>query len=89
MIILRWIDPLPIAKLFAIYNAFFGLFVSIFTFTTGQTQWIPDGLPTGIVAIFLLPILYAFGGFVGGWLLAMIYNTLSKRIKGIQIRGTE
>ena len=47
------------------------------------------GLGLGVAAIALLPILYAVIGFVGGALVAFLYNVIAGWIGGIEVELEE
>jgi hypothetical protein len=71
--------------LYGIVGAVTGLFISIATLMAGSTDGGGLNHVFGVAAIILVPVLYAIGGFIGGYVTAWVYNLVAKRVGGIEI----
>lgn len=66
-----------------IFAPFFLLFSTLGLKASGQA---PTGLmAAGVGIIFILPIIYAVVGFIGGLIGALIYNLIARWIGGIEV----
>jgi len=81
-----------VGKTFGVLYAIFGLIPGvIFTVITllggilSGSKWalVPAGI--GVGAIIFIPIVYGLLGFIVGWLGAVVYNFISKRVGGIEV----
>ncbi len=87
------IGVFSLAKIEAVMGAVIGFIAGIiwaiigtaFIGFAGPGMPFGSGLLFGIAAIVLLPILYALIGFIGGALVAFIYNIVAGWIGGIEI----
>jgi len=88
-IIIRKINVLSLAKVQAIMGIAIGLILgAIFTIISILKNASYQGnydLIFGKPSIIVLPILYGLFGFLGGIIGAIIYNTISRFVKGIDI----
>jgi hypothetical protein len=91
---LRKIGILSFAKINAIMSAFFGLlggiyFAAMSVFAqAGGTSIIP-GIPTfvlGFAFVIILPIIYGIFGFIGGLIVAALYNLFASWFGGIEMK---
>ncbi len=80
---IKEIAPVQLGKILAI---FYGLLSLIFTpIIIMKTISHKDVKPTEIAICFLLPIFYIVGGFIGGIIVAALYNLCAKLVGGIKI----
>jgi hypothetical protein len=98
MIVTR-IGPMSAARiagvLYALMGLIFGLFISVATGAgmmapTGNTNGgLAGGMMLGAAAVFVLPILYGFFGFLTTLIGAATYNALAGTVGGIEIETRE
>lgn len=81
---LKKIGVVSLANLQALAMALMGLFLGLFV-TFGTASMFPIFGGVGILSIFLLPILYGAMGWIGGALIALVYNLVAGWIGGIEI----
>ena len=96
--VLRHIGVLSCAKLMGILYALFGLIVGVFfslfgllglaAGLAGGREGAPGAAVSalfGVGAIIFMPVLYGLMGFVGGLLMAWLYNLVAKLAGGIEL----
>jgi hypothetical protein len=98
------INVLSLAKIQAIFGFIFGLLAGIFwaiaiswinssvdyAGTSANAALMRSALPlSGVGAIIILPFLYAIMGFIGGAIIAWIYNLIAGWIGGIELEFKE
>ncbi len=85
--IIKRIEPIPVAKLagtvYAVLGFIAGIFLSLFSLMGGGAA---AGAIFGIGAVIFLPLLYGILGFVATLIGAWIYNAAAKRVGGIEIQ---
>jgi len=82
--IIRRIDPMSFAKIFAVIYAVMGMIGGIFFAVIGSA--IPGmGSSFGLGAIILFPILYGVIGFIVTAIMAWIYNLVAGWVGGVRI----
>jgi hypothetical protein len=59
-------------------------FIILFFLFGAKSQSNAGGFPGGIFAIILIPLLYAGAGFIGGIIVAAVYNLLARFSGGIE-----
>ena len=87
------IGPMSAARIAGVLYAFMGLFIGcLFSLATMMGTALPPGdnpfaggMVFGAAAVFVLPILYGFFGFVSTLIAAVIYNALASMLGGIEI----
>jgi hypothetical protein len=87
------VDVLSVAITFAVLYAAIALVVGVVFFLislvgaglSNSGAGAIAGVGTGVIMLFLLPILYGFGGFIGGLLVAALYNLAANFTGGIKI----
>lgn len=91
---LKKLGILSFAKMNAIMSAFFGLLGGIFYAVMGvfaQAKGMPilPGIPTfvlGFAFVIILPIIYGILGFIGGIIVAALYNLFASWFGGIEMK---
>ena len=84
------------ARIAAIMGAIWGLIVGIMivvglsvTNFTGRMfqgfEMMGIGPAIGIVGLVAFPILYGISGFIGGYVLALLYNWVAKKFGGVKV----
>ena len=93
MIVTR-IGPMSVARiagvLYALMGLIFGLLLSAASAVGvmapgGDTPGFPGGMMFGAAAVFVLPIVYGFFGFVMTLIGAAMYNALAGMVGGVEI----
>lgn len=88
------IGVLSLAKMMGVLYAFLGLviggFISLFSMlgasiAASQNEGSPLGFLFGVAAIVVAPIFYGCLGFIGGLIMAPIYNVAAKIAGGIEV----
>ena len=90
------IGVLSLAKMLAVVYAFLGLFfggvISLFALMGAAAGSAAGGDTGGVVAmlfgagaVVILPIVYGCIGFVGGLIMAPLYNLVAKVVGGIEV----
>ncbi|PIN75123.1 hypothetical protein COV18_05215 [Candidatus Woesearchaeota archaeon CG10_big_fil_rev_8_21_14_0_10_37_12] len=86
---LRKLGVLSAAKVHALICAIFGLVIGVVYAVVGAVAGVTGGsgllAGLGLLAIIVLPVLYAIFGFIGGLIVAAIYNIVARWIGGIEI----
>ncbi len=92
--VLTRIEPMSMAKIYAVIGAFYGLligvpFACIASMVGSQLSQFSDGGAAvgglGLAAIIIYPIGGALCGFIGGLIGALIYNLVAGWVGGIEI----
>jgi ABC-type antimicrobial peptide transport system permease subunit len=81
---LKRIGVLSLAKLQAILLAFMGLIIGI-PYAIIGTFFLGEGLFTFGIFVIIFPILYAIFGFIGGAIMAFLYNLVAGWVGGIEM----
>lgn len=91
---LRKVDPMSAAKLAGIAGLIWGLVIGILIFAgiavtqymgrfyRGYVEFVPGMTGNEII---VLPVAYAVTGFVGAYILAILYNFVAKKFGGIKV----
>ncbi|MEE9552962.1 MAG: hypothetical protein V3W18_01595 [candidate division Zixibacteria bacterium] len=98
--VLKRIGPFSLAKIMGIIYAVLGLLmgfiisgIALITISPGSALGKSAGSLVGSIfgvgAIIVMPILYGAGGFLGGFIMAVIYNWVSRWVGGIEINLEE
>ena len=89
---LKSIGVLSAGKIFALLYAFGGLiagaFMTLFTFIGADLSKANAGMFSvlfGAASIILLPIFYGIIGFIGGMIMAALYNLIANKLGGLEI----
>ncbi len=86
--ILRRIEPMSLAKVYAVIYAviglLFGLPMACFGAMMGSMVGNGDG-GIGLASIIVFPLVAAIGGFIGGLLTAFVYNLVADRVGGVEL----
>ncbi|MFH1835432.1 MAG: hypothetical protein ABH851_04515 [Methanobacteriota archaeon] len=77
-----------LGAVYAVFGLIPGVIFTVFALLGGilsGSKWalVPAGI--GIGAIVFIPIIYGILGFILGWLIAVVYNIISKRVGGIEV----
>ncbi|MFA6186824.1 MAG: DUF3566 domain-containing protein [Phycisphaerae bacterium] len=83
MKIIKRIAPLQLGKLLAVLYGL--LFLILAPFMIVATIFEKNSNPGKIIFFIFFPLLYALLGFVGGIIIAALYNLCSKFVGGIKI----
>ena len=88
MIVIKRVGVLQLAKilgvLYLLLTAIFCLPAGVFMMLIGGFQGQEQGFIGGI-GMFLLPVLYGVGGFIGGAITAALYNVVASLVGGIEL----
>ena len=93
MIVTR-IGPMSVARiagvLYALMGLIFGLVISVASAVGvmapgGDTSGLGGSMMLGAAAVFVLPIVYGFIGFVTSLIGAAMYNALASTVGGVEI----
>lgn len=94
---LRGMDVVSAGRLMAglyggialVFGGIYGAFLLVASIAGAAIQGDPSMLAGGIVALVIVvmfPFIYAFFGFIGGLLMAAIYNFVAGRLGGLDLR---
>ena len=95
MIEIRSVGAIRCATVFAVLYAFLGLIEALFfipMLALSPPSSAPNAIPPamkplfGVGALIILPILFAIAGFIGGVILALLYNLVTRWTGGLQIQ---
>jgi len=96
---LQRIDVLSAAKMMGVVYACIGLvggfMFAFFSLVMGAAyREYTDvgflfGAVFGVLAVILIPLLYGLMGFVGGAIMAFVYNVLAPRVGGVRFEFTD
>jgi hypothetical protein len=92
---IRSVGVLSVGKIFGAIYALLGLLIGLVFAAIAamggaiaNKQGLPAGLPPaffGVAAIFFVPIIYGIAGFIGGLIMAGLYNLAAGFVGGIEI----
>ena len=82
--IIKRIDPMSFAKIFAVIYAAMGLILGVL-FALFGSLFGRAGAGFGFASIILFPILYGVIGFIATAIMALIYNAAAGSVGGMQI----
>jgi hypothetical protein len=93
---IKRIDPGSLAKIAALFGVIWGLLMGVLflilrtaavEFTGRVFLGFEKVFPivVGVAAIVLLPILYGITGYIGGYIVAYIYNFIVEKFGGVKI----
>ncbi len=90
MKVIKKLGVLSVAKIQGIIMAFVGLLYGILYTIFGNlsdalTEAGMVGTGLGFVGIIILPVFYGVFGFIGGAIMAFLYNIAAEKIGGIEI----
>jgi hypothetical protein len=80
------VNALKIAFIFAVI---YGLLSLVIFTIAGIFGLAVQGEPIGLMLAFLMPILYAIAGFIGGLIMGAMYNLVSRWIGGVEVEVEE
>lgn len=92
--ILKSVGVLSVGKvlgcLYALIGLIVGAFISFFALigaaaSAGANRGGAAALVYGIGAILVVPILYGIGGFIGGIIMALLYNVVASVVGGVEV----
>ena len=93
MIVTR-VGPMSVARIAGVLYALMGLIVGLFMSAAtavgvlnpgGDSPEFPGAVMFGAAAVFVLPIVYGFIGFVMSLIGAAMYNALASTVGGVEI----
>lgn len=84
MLVITRIGLLSVGLVFGAMYLVIGLIAGVIFFLLSLVSPTQDGIG-GIVALILSPVLYGALGFVGGIILAALYNLVAPKVGGIRI----
>lgn len=79
--VLKRIGAKSFAKVMLVLYGVFGIISGVVT----SVASVMSGNTLGIVSIVVIPFVYAILGFVGGYIVASVYNIVAGKIGGIEI----
>lgn len=86
---IKRVDPASIAKVLGAIYAILGLIIGgvlfLFTAVGAGLNGAPGGVLGGLAAMLFLPLLYGAMGFIGGLLVAAIYNVVAGFVGGVRM----
>jgi len=85
---LKAIDPMSLGKMLAVIWAVMGFLMGLIgaAFSPFMAMWSPVGAAAlGLLAIIVLPIVFAIVGFISGIIVAFIYNVVAKKFGGVML----
>ncbi|TWT86566.1 hypothetical protein Mal64_33920 [Pseudobythopirellula maris] len=80
---LKHVHPLQAGKVLGVMYALMGLIILPFFLIAAVMN--PNQAAPGLVVAVLIPIFYAVGGFVGGIIMAAVYNLVAGMAGGIRM----
>ncbi|MCM2371738.1 DUF3566 domain-containing protein [Rhodopirellula sp. ICT_H3.1] len=90
---LKRVDPLSCGKMLGALYVFIGLIMSVFmiVFTMigvagGGGNNLMAGLAGGVIGAIFVPVFYGILGFIGGLIMALLYNLCASVIGGIEMQ---
>lgn len=81
---LKHIDPLQAGKVLGVLYILFGLIVLPFAFVAAVLEGDPEAGGYIIGTVVGMILIYALGGFIGGLLMAFLYNVVAKISGGMR-----
>lgn len=86
---IKSIDIMSWAKIHALFGIVFGLFYGIMFAVMGAAVGASRGMPGveafGVLSIVIFPIIFAICGFIGGAIMALLYNLFAGKLGGVQV----
>ncbi|GIV20819.1 MAG: hypothetical protein KatS3mg023_2570 [Armatimonadota bacterium] len=84
MLVIKRLGWLSVGLVFGAMYVIFGLIAGVIFFILSLVN--PENTAIGgLAALVLLPVLYGVLGFIGGILIAAVYNLIAPRLGGIRI----
>jgi hypothetical protein len=87
--VVKKVGVLSLAKtlgsIYAVLGLIFGAFMSLFSMLGAAMAQSGMGVLFGVGAIVLLPIFYGLAGFIGGAIVAFVYNFVAGFVGGLEI----
>ncbi len=90
MVVIKRIDPMSLAKIYAVIMAVFGFVMGVVFFIS--MAFVGPSLSTpvyfagaGIFMIVFFPIFYGILGFIAGAIGAVLYNFVASKIGGVKV----
>ncbi len=80
------IEPMSLAKTLCVLQGSIGLVLGLFLtiIAVASTEENPDNL-FGVWSFIMFPLINAIVGMISGWLIAVLYNFLTKFVGGIEL----
>lgn len=87
---IKRIEVMPLAKIYTVFMAIFGVVIGIFYAIIGviygaSAGSLGLGAGLGVLAIIVMPIIYGLLGFISGVIGAWMYNLLAGWLGGVKI----
>jgi hypothetical protein len=90
---LKHIAPIQCAVVLAVLYALFGIiggiifipYMALISSTVGDRSGMGPFAGIGIFAVVLFPIFYGIGGFIGGLIMAFLYNLVARWTGGLEV----
>jgi hypothetical protein len=87
--VVKRVGVLSLAKtlgvIYAVIGLILGAFMTLFSLVGAAMAQSGLGILFGVGAIILLPIFYGLAGFIGGALVAFVYNFVAEFVGGIEL----
>jgi hypothetical protein len=83
------IKKINVLKLAFIMAIIYGVLSAIIFIIAGLFGLVVQSQSIGLVLSIIMPIIYAFAGFIGGLIMGSMYNLVSKWIGGIEVEVEE
>lgn len=91
--VLTRIEPMSLAKIYAVIYAVIGLLIGLpagcfFTMMGSALNQYGDAPPMaglGFAVVIIYPIMAAVAGFIGGLIMAFVYNLVADKIGGVEL----
>ena len=88
------IGVLSLAKIYAVMFGLAGLVLGVFSAVASlllgaAAQSLGAGANLGLIAVIVMPLIYALIGLILGALTALLFNVAAKRMGGLEVDGTE
>lgn len=90
MAVIKYIDPMSLAKMDGVIGLIVGLIVGILVAAFGSLIPAVPGSRTftlffGVASVIMFPIVYGVMGFVGGLITAWVYNFVARKVGGVRL----
>lgn len=84
---IKRIGPMSLGRVASAIYAVLGLILGVFfaVITLFSTQIPSPSWMFGVGAVVIFPVLYGVMGFVFGFLVALLYNFIAKKVGGIEL----
>jgi len=83
------IKKINILKLAFLMATIYGILSAVIFLIVGLFGIAIEGQAIGLLLAILMPIMYAFAGFIGGLIMGALYNLVSKWIGGLEVEVEE